>query len=197
MSTKKSKGSEKAPGSKRGDTAERAGGEFRAQGSAAFEAAIKDYEAALEKMRNGEFAAARELFRSIEAGHRDEPVLAERARTWLAACERRLAPPPGSDGTSNEKYLEAVGLLNAGRTHEALAILDALVAAEPREGSFWYARAVARAQRRDADGAADDLRRAIESVPHLRFQAAQDPDFESIRDEAAFIDVIEPTAAGA
>jgi hypothetical protein len=30
----------------------------------------------------------------------------------------------------------------------------------------------------------------------LRFQASNDPDFDRVRDEAAFIDVIEPTPAG-
>ena len=41
------------------------------------------------------------------------------------------------------------------------------------------------------------LRRAVAAEPTLRFQASNDSDFERIRDDAAFIDVIEPTPAGA
>ena len=49
----------------------------------------------------------------------------------------------------------------------------------------------------NAVAAVEDLRQAIAADPKLRYQAANDGDFEKIRDEAAFIDLIEPTPAGA
>ena len=42
-----------------------------------------------------------------------------------------------------------------------------------------------------------DLRQAISVDPTVRFQAVNDPDFERIREEPAFIDIIEPTPTGA
>ncbi len=49
----------------------------------------------------------------------------------------------------------------------------------------------------NADNAVGDLRQAISLDPTLRFQAVNDSDFERIREEPGFIDIIEPTSAGA
>jgi len=174
-----------------------AGGEFRGQDTEAFEVALKEYEGALELVRKGGFAEARERLLALAAENRNEPVLSDRARTWAGACAKRIAAAAPAPQTAEERYFEAVSRLNDGRPKEAKALLDAAVAAEPGEGSYWYARAAAHAGLRDAEAAAADLRRAISLTPHLRFQAAQDTAFEPVRDEASFIDVIEPSAAGA
>lgn len=173
------------------------GGEFRGQDTESFEIALKEYEGALALIRKGAFAEARERLLALAAESRNEPVLSDRARTWAGACAKRMATEVATPRTAEERYLEAVVRLNEGRPKEAIALLDAAVAAEPGEGSYWYARAAAQAGLRDAEASAADLRRAIALVPHLRFQAAQDAAFEPVRDEAAFIDVIEPSAAGA
>jgi hypothetical protein len=68
---------------------------------------------------------------------------------------------------------------------------------EPESPRFLYARASAAAIQGDAESAVKDLRRAIAADPQVRFQAGNDPDFESIREEPAFIDIIEPTPTGA
>ncbi len=174
-----------------------AGGEFRGQDTEAFESALAAYESALEMMRKGAFVEARERFLALAAENRNEPVLSDRARTWAGACARRIATDTPAPRTAEERYLVAVVRLNEGRPKEAMALLDAAVAEEPGEASYWYARAAAHAALRDAEAAAVDLRRAVSLLPHLRFQAAQDAAFEPVRDEASFIDVIEPSAAGA
>lgn len=174
-----------------------AGGEFRGQDTEAFEIALGEYESALELMRKGAFAEARERFLALAAENRNEPVLSDRARTWAGACAKRIATESPTPRTAEERYLEAVVRLNEGRPKEAMALLDAAVASDPGEGSYWYARAAAHAGLRDAEAAASDLRRAVSLVPHLRYQAAQDAAFEPVRDEASFIDVIEPSTAGA
>lgn len=188
MSTKKPKGRGKAVP---------LGGEFRAKGSEAFSVALKEYEAALDLLRKRNFADAREKFLAIEAGIPDEPVLADRARTWATVCTARLESSSPAPSNPEDRYSEAVGLLNSGKAREAISLLDAALASTPQEGTYWYARAAAQALLRDAEATAADLRKAIALVPHLRFQAAQEPAFEPVRDEAAFIDVIEPSATGA
>lgn len=173
------------------------GGEFRGVGSQEFEAALREYEVALDLMRNRKFAEAREKFLAIEAENPDEPVLCDRSRTWAATCAARTAPSATAPDTAEARYREAIGLLNAGKPREAISLLDAAIAAAAQEGSYWYARAAAQAALRDAEAVAADLRKAIALTPHLRYQAAQEPAFEPVRDEAAFIDVIEPSPAGA
>jgi len=49
----------------------------------------------------------------------------------------------------------------------------------------------------NADGAAAELKKAVALDPRFRFQASSDSDFDKVRDEAAFIDIIEPSSAGA
>jgi tetratricopeptide (TPR) repeat protein len=86
---------------------------------------------------------------------------------------------------------------NDGKVDEALQMLDKAVALAPESARNLYARASAHALKGQAQRAAADLRQAVEREPVLRFQASNDPDFENVRDEAAFIDVIEPTPTGA
>jgi hypothetical protein len=49
----------------------------------------------------------------------------------------------------------------------------------------------------NAEGAAAELKKSVALEPKFRFQATSDSDFDKVRDEAAFIDIIEPSNAGA
>lgn len=166
------------------------------QHSEAYQAALRDYTSAIELIGKGEYAKARELFRAIAVGHPDEPVIAERARTFTAVCERKLAPPRAEAGTAEELYSLGVVRTNEGKLGEAIQLLDRAVQQEPGSASFLYARASVRALQGNAETAAADLRKAVSLDPRFRYQATNDPDFEKIRDEAVFIDVIEPTPEG-
>jgi tetratricopeptide (TPR) repeat protein len=76
-----------------------------------------------------------------------------------------------------------------------VTLLEKALDAKPGDATVLYARAAVRALQGNAEGAASELRRAVAIDPRLRFQAAADADFDKVRDEAAFIDVIEPTNA--
>ena len=80
---------------------------------------------------------------------------------------------------------------------EAVSLLDRALVQDPTSVRVLYARACAWALQKNAERAVSDLRSAIAVDPTIRFQAINDSDFERIREEPAFIDVIEPTPAGA
>jgi hypothetical protein len=61
-----------------------------------------------------------------------------------------------------------------------------------RSAKALYVRASVHAMRGSADRSIHDLRSAVGFDPTLRFQAINDPDFDSVRDDPAFIDVVEP-----
>ncbi len=166
-------------------------------GGAAYEQAVQDYAAALETMRKGDFAKAQPLFQAVADGDHDEPTLADRARTYARICAQKLAESAPAPEGSEDRYLRAVYLLNEGRADEAVELLDLALRDNPASARFFYARASAHALKRRADKAVDDLRQAIAIDPTTRFQAVNDADFEGIREEPAFIDIIEPTPAGA
>jgi tetratricopeptide (TPR) repeat protein len=165
--------------------------------TAAYEAALQEYASALELLHKGDYSAAKERFLAIHEAHREEPELAERARTYARICTQRTAgklPPPE---TADDCYYRAVMLSNDGRLDEAIVLFDRALTEDPTSVRVLYARSCTWALKGDAEKAVLDLRSAIAADPTVRFQASNDPDFEKIREEPAFIDVIEPTPAGA
>jgi tetratricopeptide (TPR) repeat protein len=165
--------------------------------SAAYEAALTEFAAAIERLGRRDHAGALELFRKLESEQSDEPELADRARTYAKICARRLAPAEQDPPDADACYYRAVLLANEGRAAEAIRLLDRAVDHDPTSVRFRYARACAWALEGKVEAAVADLRQAIVGDPRVRFQAANDTDFERIREEPAFIDVIEPTPTGA
>lgn len=163
----------------------------------AYTQAVADFGKAVEVMQKGDYDKARSAFEAIAESDLDEPVLRERARSYLRMCERRTAPDIAPPKTHEERYLRAVFLTNEGRTDEALGLLESALRDNPASAKYFYARASAYALSGQADAAVNDLRQAIAIEPQTRFQAVNDSDFERIREEPSFIDIIEPTPAGA
>jgi tetratricopeptide (TPR) repeat protein len=165
--------------------------------SETYEAALGKYTQGLELIHAGDYMAAIDLFTTIAMDNPDEPELAERARSYVAVCSRKLASDPEQPTNADGLYHFGVHRANDGRLDEALELLNRGLEIEAGSARMLYARASVYALKGQADAAVADLRKAIEGDPKLRYQAGNDPDFETIRDEASFIDVIEPTPTGA
>jgi len=193
----KKKTAKPEPGSKTPRMAEEAQVRRRPEHSAAFEATMGTYTSALERVHKGDYAGALEGFLSVEKMAAEEPELAERARTYAAVCRRKLAPPASWPSGPEQRYHLGVVRANEGNLDEAIRLYDAALQEEPGSPRIFYARAAARALQGNSAAAVADLRQAVAADPKCRHQAANDSDFERIRDEAAFIDVIEPTPTGA
>jgi tetratricopeptide (TPR) repeat protein len=172
------------------------GEKARVDTSVAYEAALGEYSQAVESLRQGDYGRARELFESVRSQTKHEPELCDRAATYTRICERKLAPPPGEPDAGGATYHRAVFLMNAGEIDEALKLLNRALGEDPLAVDVLYVRACAWALKGAAEKAVGDLRQAIAVDPKVRFQAVNDPDFEKIREEPSFIDIIEPTAAG-
>jgi len=167
-----------------------------ARTSLGYEAALAKYAAAIELLGKKEFAAARDLFNEAVGLAVQEPELTQNARSYATVCERQLSPPQQDPAAGAERYARAVYLSNAGQWDEALRLLDQAIAEDPISVHNLYARACTWALKGSTGKAVTDLRQAIASDPTVRFQAVNDPDFEKIREEPAFIDIIEPTPTG-
>jgi len=163
----------------------------------AYEKAVSDFGGAVKLIGSGDFAKAKDAFEAVLGSLKDEPVLAERSRMFVEVCKKRLAPTtePGTSG--DDLYYRAVLQSNDGNSTEAIRLLDQALQQAPNSAKLLYARASAWALTANADAAVSDLRQAIGLDPTLRFQAVNDFDFERIREEPSFIDIIEPTSAGA
>ena len=162
----------------------------------AFETALKDYASALDLLRKGDFERAKEQLQAVQSAVPNEPELLDRAEIYVRVCDRRLAGEPDTP-SGGELYRQAVFLSNSGDSDTAIELLDRALADDPGSVESLYVRACAWALKGVADAAVRDLRQAIALDPKIRFQAVNDPDFEKIREEPAFIDIIEPTPTGA
>ena len=163
----------------------------------AYEKAIKEFAAAVALMAKRDFRSALSQFEALSKAETDEPMLSERARSYARICAERLAEAPPDPASAEERYYRAVVLSNAGDTDAAIKLLDQALGEDPSSARYLYARASAYALKGHADAAIGDLRQAIIIEPTVRFQAANDTDFEQIREEPSFIDIIEPTPTGA
>ncbi len=164
--------------------------------SLAYETAVKNYESALGLLRKGDFERAKEQLRAVQVAAPKELELVDRAEIYLRVCDRKLAAEP-DEPSGSQLYRQAVFLSNAGESDAAIELLDRVLAEDPASIECLYVRACAWALKGVADKAVRDLRQAISLDPKVRFQAVNDPDFEKIREEPAFIDIIEPTPTGA
>jgi len=161
-----------------------------------YEKAVEGFSAAVELLHKQEYAQARDQFREIAAANADEPTLVDRARTYAGICEKQMAPPEDSPESADDFYYRAVLLANDGDYDDALPLFERALVDLPDSPKVLFARASTWALKGNAEAAVADLRRAISADPQVRFQAANDPDFEPIREEPAFIDIIEPTPSG-
>lgn len=161
-----------------------------------FKQAIAAFTSALEQLQRGEHAIARDHFKQVVADNPNETVLMDRCHTYITVCDRRLTPAPEAPTRPGDLYNTAVIQMNDGDTESAIRLLDHALQMEPGSARLLYARASARAIQAQADAAISDLRQAIAIDPTIRFQATNDPDFERIREEPSFIDIIEPTPTG-
>jgi tetratricopeptide (TPR) repeat protein len=169
----------------------------RSQHSQAFDDALVQYQRAVELVHRGDYAAARPIFAELETAHRGELQLAERCRTFGRICDQRLEPAQPEPQNDEERYQRAVHLCNEGRGAEALPLLEQCLRSDPTSVRCLYLRSVAFALEGQAEAAISGLRQAIAVEPKVRYQVANDTDFERIRENPAFIDLIEPTPAGA
>jgi len=162
-----------------------------------YEQALTTFGAGVELVQQGNYAKAKEAFNEVLDSVKDEPVLAERSRMYLEICEKRMTPVTEPGSSPDDLYYRAVLESNDGNTVEAIRLLDQAMQQTPNSAKLLYARSSAWALSVNADAAVSDLRQAIALDPTLRFQAVNDSDFERIREEPGFIDIIEPTSAGA
>ena len=78
-----------------------------------------------------------------------------------------LAAPAFANEASQAFSARAVILISAGKTAEALPLLDQAVEADPDDADVRYQRGVVRARTGDTEGAIEDLERALALRPHF------------------------------
>jgi tetratricopeptide (TPR) repeat protein len=159
--------------------------------SAAYAKAIGLYEKALKAMQRRKFDAAATAFRQLIDQYPDERELHDRARLYLAVCERKTGPSPKPPRGAKDRILAATVALNRRNVDEALTLLRSAAASDSRHDYVQYMLALAHAQRADAEAAGRHLSKAISLNPQNRINAKHEADFDAIREDQFFLDALE------
>ena len=161
----------------------------------AYENALKEFSVASKLLQKGDYAKAREAFQAIADGNPEERELVQRAGMYTTICDHKLAPAAGEPCTPDEWYYLGVLKSNRGEHDEAIRCLGNALKQDPTSPKYLFARASVFGMQGNAQLAVADLRQAVLGDPTIRVQAVNDSDFEPMRDDAGFIDLIEPTPA--
>lgn len=151
---------------------------------------LQDYQNALQHMQEGKYEKARVLLEKIVPDA--PPEILERARVYLAVCERNSRPTELKFNTPEERYDYAVSLLNAGSFEEARDHFEGILAESPRADFAHYGMALLNSMTGQAEEALEHLGRAIEINPANRIQARSDPDFIDMADDPRFTELLYP-----
>lgn len=145
---------------------------------------VQLYERGLKAVHAGKWAEARKLLERVVAESSLSDV-AHRAEQYLALCERYVRKLE----STGDPYLEAVLLHNQGDLDAAEA-LCAEGGRVDKDERFAYLGAAIAARREDLDLAVSRLETAIRLNPRNRIQAAEDLDFEAVRQQAEFAELL-------
>jgi tetratricopeptide (TPR) repeat protein len=152
--------------------------------------ALQDYQNAVQLMQDGRFEKARTLFERLV--REAPPEILERARMYLAVCERNCRTESLTFKSPEEQYDYAVSLLNNGSYEEARDQFEEILASTPQADFAHYGIAVLNSMTGQAEEALDHLSRAIELNAANRIQARSDPDFVDMADDPRFTELLYP-----
>ncbi|HEY2435389.1 MAG TPA: tetratricopeptide repeat protein [Vicinamibacterales bacterium] len=155
------------------------------------------YERGLQALQRRDFAASAEALRNVIERYPDERELLERARLYLKVCERELEPKEPQPKTPDEWVYAGTVALNAGDETTALRHVQRALTDDPRHEHARYLVAVISTRRGDTGTALDHLREAVSLNPENRARARQDPELESLREDATFKSIVNASAAHA
>jgi tetratricopeptide (TPR) repeat protein len=154
--------------------------------------AVDLYEKAMKSLGKHDYEKAKEQLETFLESHAEERDIAERARLFLAMCVRSLEKRPAyKPKTVDELLNHGVILHNRGEYAEALKFYAQAAEQQPKNEHVLYCIAASEAQRGDVAAALKSLRAAIVASPESRAQAQADADFDSIRDNEEFGEILD------
>ena len=151
--------------------------------------AIRLYEDGIKGVQSRKFASAQKAYQKLVDDYPEERELGERARLYVAVCDRELNPAVAEVQTAEDRLYAATIALNSESIDEALQHLKTVERDEPENPRALYMLAVAYALANNADQAVAYLERSIELEPDNRILARQEPDFERLYEDARFEDL--------
>jgi predicted Zn-dependent protease len=158
--------------------------------------AVSVFERAMAALQRHEYRKALTEFEALQRHFPLESALLDRARGYAALCQRELSRSSAvAPRTIEERLTAATAALNNGEDQRAEQLIGHVLRDAPRHELAHYLLAVVHARRGAVPAALDALRHAIAASPEVRAQARHDADFESLRGNHAFEQMMCDTSA--
>jgi tetratricopeptide (TPR) repeat protein len=154
------------------------------------EKSLNEYQTALQWMHEGKYDKARQVFEKLSQDGPGE--ILERARMYLAACQRRGQQSGLSFDSPEEQYDYAISLLNTGFYEEARDQFWGILINNPGADYAYYGLAIFESITGSADSCLKHLAKAIELGPRNRIQARKDSDFKPMANDPRFVAILYP-----
>jgi tetratricopeptide (TPR) repeat protein len=168
----------------------------RPAGPKALEKILEEFTAAVKVFHKGDFAKARAQFSAFVEKHPGEAEIRDRVLSYLAICERNLAPRDPRLRDADDFYNHGVFLLNNGEYEEAARALEKALSLDAGNEKALYAMACVHARSGRKGEALETLREAIRANPANRILAASDTDFAEIGQDPEFAELVRSRSRG-
>jgi tetratricopeptide (TPR) repeat protein len=149
------------------------------------ENARKDFDRGVSALQKKKADEAERHFLDLIQKYPDEKELVDRARVYLAVCERQKKGPEMTLTEPEDFYYAALLEKNRGNVAEAIEHLKHATR-KNGSGKVEFLLACCYAQTGDSDIALEHLKQAIEEDQRHRILARHDRDFDPVRDSPAF-----------
>jgi hypothetical protein len=152
------------------------------------ENARKDFDRGVAALQKKKFEEAERNFQDLIEKYADEKELVDRARVYLAVCERQKKARPALT-EAEDFYYAAVLEKNRGNVPEAIEHLKH-AAKKNGGGRVDFLLACCYAQSGDPGTALEHLKKAIDEDQRHRILARHDSDFDPVRDSPEFQELL-------
>lgn len=153
------------------------------------DAARKEYDRGVAALQKKKVEEAEKHFLDLIQKYPDEKEVVDRARVYLAVCERQKRAAAPAMTEPEEFYYAAVFEKNRGNVDEAIEHLKR-AAKKNGGGNVDFLLACCYAQQGEPDPALAHLRRAIEEDGRNRILARNDRDFDGLRGTPGFLELL-------
>ena len=154
--------------------------------------APKEFERGVSLLHKRNYSDALGRFQLIMDQYPDEKELADRTRCYLQICRSMLDNKAPQPKKPEEFFYHGVMKANEADFDAAVGYLDRALQASPKDEKVLYVLASTLAQKGDSGEAVKHLQKAIDLNATNRLFARNDPDFERLRDDETFQNLIYP-----
>ncbi|MCZ6695880.1 MAG: tetratricopeptide repeat protein [Acidobacteria bacterium] len=154
--------------------------------------ALKEFERGVNLLHKRNYSDALVRFQLIMDQYPDEKELTDRTRCYIRICRSMLDSKGSQPKKPEEFFYHGVMKANEADFDAAVGFLDRALQASPKDEKIYYVLASTLALKGDSGEAVKHLQKAIDLNATNRIFARNDPDFEQLRDNETFQNLIYP-----